>query len=208
MIYLTPFGYDPSHVLSGIVEKGITEKDTVVLVVPETNLEQERFKESKREIENFLETIKNPKLEILTVNHQNFESAVLKITEFISKKEEKIFLNASQAAREVLLSTVIAALFQREKIEDFIIFSNVDRKNIDAELPKPVNMTENQKEHLKAIEEGSTVTKLAKEKGWDKSTASRRVKKLNELNLVKTEKDGRKKIISLTLTGKIYKKIY
>ncbi|MDY6788407.1 MAG: CRISPR-associated CARF protein Csa3 [Candidatus Nanohaloarchaea archaeon] len=203
MIYLTPFGYDPSHVISGIVEKGITDQDTVVLVIPEKNLGDSQFKGGKQEIEKFLDQVGKPDLEILSVDHSNFQEATLEISNFISEAGEKIFLNASQAAREILIATLLACLFQRDKIEDFTIYSNVDRKNLDAELPYPVKLTGDQKNLLKTIQEGITISELAEKLDMDKSTASRRIKKLKENHLVRTEKDGRKKIIQLSFTGKI-----
>jgi len=205
MIYLAPFGFDPSHIISGIAEKGVSEEDKVILIVPEKNTEREEYRQGKKELEKFLDRVGDPALEIVEIDHRKFEEAVVKITKTINAQKEPITLCASQAAREVLLATFIAGMYQRQKIGDVLIFSNVDRRNLEARLPCIVELSDSDKEILQKIEEGEAVNELAEILGVDKSTASRKVKKLEKKDLISTEKQGRKKIIHLGFTGKIYK---
>lgn len=207
MIYLTPFGFDPSHVISGIAENGIKDDDRIVLVIPEENENDERFIRGKQEVENIINSISEAKVEPLKVNHKKFQEAVLIISNFISEQNEKFYLNASQAAREILIATLIASLFQRNKFEDITIFSDVDRSSIDADLPYLREMSENEKHMVAKIEDGITVSQLADKLDVDDSTASRKTQNLENKNIIETEKIGRSKKLRLTFTGKIYKTI-
>lgn len=206
LIYLTPFGFDPSHVISVIVEKGIKDKDRIVLVIPEVNEEDERFIRGKQEVENTIDRISDANIDILKVDHKDFEESVLKISKFISEEKGPFCLNASQAAREILIATLMAALFQRNKFEDFVIFSDVDRRNLkNAELPFPVQLSEKEKKIVKKVRRGITVSELAEALNIDNSTASRKINTLEEKNILKTKKQGRRKKLKLTFTGKIYR---
>jgi len=205
MLYLTPLGYDPSHVISGLVECGVEDDDRVVLVIPETNTGQERYETARQEVEQFLDRVSRADLEVLPVDHTDFEAATLDIAAFIAEQDDEIFLNASQAAREILLATVLACLFRREQVADIVIYSNVDRSNLDAALPFPATVSDSDRDRLASIEEGMSIGEFADARGIDKSTASRRIKSLREQQLIDTTTEGRQKGIYLTFTGKLYR---
>jgi len=194
MIYLAPIGFDPSHIIAGIVEEGISEDDRVVLITPEANLEEQRFREARQEVDSFLETVGKATIETLTVDHTAFEESIITIARFIEEQDEPITLNASQAAREILLATVVAAMIQREEIESVTVFSDVDRQNIEADLPFSVSITENQEAVLAELTEEMKLSELAETLGIDKSTASRRINKMRDDHLIEemTIVDGAK----------------
>jgi CRISPR locus-related DNA-binding protein len=207
VIHLTPIGFDPSHIVAGIVEEGISEDDTVLLLTPEANLDEQRFKEARQEVENFLETIGGAQLDTVTVDHTDFGSTTLEISRLIAEQDEPIFLNASQAAREILLPTVVAAIMQRERIDDILLYSDVDRQSLDADLPFPVELTDAHQQILGLLADKTTIGELAEELDIDKSTVSRKITAMEEKHLVQVSREGRTKQISPSFTGKIYRAI-
>lgn len=203
MIYLAPFGFDTRHVVSSIVEHGISDDDRVVIVAPETNKGDERFESSREKVRQLLADVGDAAFETLFVDHIDFRSTTLEIASFIAEQEDDIFLNASNGAREILLATIFAGMFQREHIAGFDIYSDVDETNIGAELPFPVSVNEDEQQLLRAVSEDITLQELADTLGLEYSTASRRVKRLEEKQLLETEKQGRTKQIRLSFTGEL-----
>lgn len=205
MIHLAPFGYDPSHIIAGIVETGIADDDTVTLIIPEGNEDDERHQQAKNKLEDFLANISDATITTLPVNHKAFHDATLAINDYINNADQPITLYASQGAREILVTTLIASLYAQDNIKETLLYSNIDRRNLQAELPA-VTVDEPNHDLLLSIDDGMNIQELADKTGKDKSTVSRHIKRFEEQHLVTTETQGRKKTIRLAFTGKLLKK--
>jgi len=76
---------------------------------------------------------------------------------------------------------------------------------LSTSVEKLAKITNNRRRILEALKklEGlpSTITKLAKETGMDKSSVSKDVKKLEELGFVRTGRKGRENLVCLTSEG-------
>ena len=204
--YLSLSGFDTTQILSLIVKYGIEKGDTIVLIRPEVE-NDERAQRTIEAVQDLSKQIDSDiTVKIHRVNHLDFESMVLDLTDLIRSTEGKVIANISGGPREIFLPFSIACLMCSNEISITTNFSDVDRTLREVQLPAiRCEIDEKLKMVLKdIIENGPTlVSEVAGRLNVSESTASRQINKLVEIGAVEAKVDGKKKEVKGTLTGKL-----
>jgi CRISPR-associated protein Csa3 len=204
--YISTIGFDISQIISLIVKYGIEKGDRLVLIRPQEENDQ-RAQNSLNEIQGFTNQINHDiRIEIVRVQHDDFEKCVIRLTELIDSSEGEIIANMSGGPRELLVPFVVGCLVKSVKIKKTVIYSDMDRVPREIILP---NITSVLDEKIKNIlldinqNQPTTITGIAERTELSESTISRFIHKLDEIGAVSIIQKGKIKEIKLSLTGNV-----
>jgi CRISPR-associated protein Csa3 len=199
MIIVVTLGFDEKFALRAVSRRGLRPEDEVVILIPKPTDER-----VGRALQNFEEILRkafqNPKISKVYVEVRDFNKALQEIIKaFIKRKESHFLINLSGGLRILILETFISTLLLNLdaeieiEIEDFSGLISFPLK-----ISYPFALDKKDVKILNVLKiNQSDLSKIAKEIGISKTTVWRRLRKLQERNLIKT--DGKK--YSLTEFG-------
>ncbi|MFB6267433.1 MAG: CRISPR-associated CARF protein Csa3 [Halodesulfurarchaeum sp.] len=206
--YISPIGYNSTTVTRPVLSRGIDTGDTVVLLRPGTETDENRAAEAIADVERMLTEIE-PEVDtaIEHVTHDDLETAVLECSEVLRGARPDRIVNLGGGARDVLLPFTIAALTHADLVETAMFFSDIDGSVREWTLPNLLAApSDGALDTLAAIQrEGDAVSipVLTDVKDVSKSTITRHVEELERAGAVATERRGKTKHASITLTGQL-----
>ncbi|QSX00460.1 CRISPR-associated CARF protein Csa3 [Haloterrigena alkaliphila] len=205
--YISTIGYHSTRVMRPILNNGIDADDTVVLLRP---LEDEK-EQSKDAIQDVRQTVRElgPDTTVVTeaIDHDSFETAVLECVDVIEAANGQVILNFDGGPREVFLPFTVAAISRPNLIDQVFQFRDTDQKVRELSLPNLMDrVPEVADETLQAVgelDEEATLPSIAESTGKARSTVGRHLDKLEEANLVRTQKAKKTREVRLTLGGRL-----
>ncbi|WP_214083809.1 CRISPR-associated CARF protein Csa3 [Methanoculleus sp.] len=215
-IYLSPLGFDTTHLVSLLVRLGIESGDRVCLIRPKEG-EDDRALRAIEDVREMLRKISSEiQFDVLRVNNRSFHEMAVTFLDTIrtltdeSTPESKLIVNLSGGPREVLVALSMASFALSSHIHQCAIFSDISREFETIELPHLGSLLE---ERAKAIltdiaAHGPTsMSEISRRLQISESTVSRQCSKLAADKYVIIQQDGRNKIFSLLPKGEIALKI-
>lgn len=206
--YLSPIGYNSTTVTRPVLSRGIDTGDEVVLLRPQTETDENRAAEAINDVERMLTEIE-PEVELAVerLPHDDFEQSVLNSSEMLREAKPERIVNLGGGARDILLPFTIATLTHANLVDTAMFFSDIDGSVREWTMPNLLAATsEGELETLAAIRrEGSSVSipVLTDVRGVSKSTITRHVETLEKAAAVTSERQGKTKYTSITLTGQL-----
>ncbi|RDZ43720.1 CRISPR locus-related DNA-binding protein [Haloferax sp. Atlit-19N] len=206
--YLSPIGFNSTSVTRPLLRHGLDMDDRVVVVRPTEGTDEARSKEAIADVRRLLGEIE-PKisLSVERVPHDEFEEAVLYCRDIIHAAEGELVVNLSGGARDVFLPFATAVLSESDRVSRTLCFSDIDGRVRELSLPNlSVELSESVAKTLAAIEQlgGKTsIPELTETGEQAKSTVTRHVTELESHGAVVSEKQGKIKYVSMTLTGEL-----
>ena len=206
---ISPIGFDTTSVTRTLMNHGLDSDDTVILLQPASATEDTRATDAVADIEQLLQEIDPTiSLQIATLPHDDFETAVLDCSELIRSAEGQLIVSLSGGARDVLLPLTIASVAHSDLIGITYRFSDIDRNVRELLIPNVTsNTSKGAQKTLSAIVDNDgeiSVPNLTEHVDAVKSTVTRHVNALESTGYIKTETVNRTKHVSVTLSGKLY----
>lgn len=207
--YISPIGWNSTSVTRPLLNHGIGTGDSVVLIRPDTDAEDEpRAREAISDVEQMIQEIE-PDVSVTTeqITHSEFSTAVLECSDLLRAAEGKCIVTLGGSARDVLIPFVVAAITHVRLLDAALFFSDIDGTVQEWTLPALTaalkSATRPTLETLRQRGGTASVPTLTDETGRSKSTVTRHVAELADEGLVETWTEGKTKHVRVTLAGKL-----
>ncbi|WP_292410771.1 MULTISPECIES: CRISPR-associated CARF protein Csa3 [unclassified Methanoculleus] len=138
-MYVSPLGFDTSHVLALIVKYRIEAEDGITLLM--SNKVDERSESAFRSLTEMIRAIDSRiTVKKIQLDHSDFPSMVLACIEAINgplhdRPGASIIVNLSGGPREILVALTIASVGSAPKIARVTSYSDVSRQHSEIDLP-------------------------------------------------------------------------
>jgi len=209
--YISPIGFDTTHLLSLLVRFGIESNDSVILIRPIED--DERSFRAIEEIQELTRKIGDGiTIDILKVDHRDFRSMVFafirSIIEAAGKpgSNNKLYVNLSGGPREILIALTTASVTFSDKIDLVTSFSDIGRELQVISLPY-IAYSPDEKEYnlLNDIKKNgpTSYADIASRLQISESTISRQCSRLSGLHWITIESRGKNKYASISPSGEI-----
>lgn len=210
-VYLSPIGFDTTHLLSLLVRYGVESDDRVILV--RSILEDERANRAIEEIEELVKKISDEiSVSVVPVDHGDFTTMVLMFVRVVIEAagvepaRNKVYVNLSGGPREILIALTTACVAVSDRIYQVTSFSDIERSMKVISLPR-ISKAPDEKEYLLLCDikdHGPTsFAEIASRLQVSESTISRQCARLGDLQWISIESRGKNKIATITPSGEI-----
>ncbi|MCK5108880.1 MAG: winged helix-turn-helix transcriptional regulator [Methanosarcinales archaeon] len=231
--YISPLGFETTHIISLIVAHGIEKGDRIIIlrpIVPDPRADHalDDIKDLTGKVDHTIT------VDVVTIDHHDFSAMVLSLMDLIASAAQpattppttqpaapsppvpptpargKVIINLSGGPREILIALTAASITLSELVYKTTNFSDIDRELREIKLPHIVRTPDVKVRQILGdiLENGpTTLTAIASRLGISESTISRSCAKLADMQAVEITPDGRNKQITLTLSGKVLLKV-
>ena len=214
--YLSPLGFDTSHVISLIVRCGIERGDRICLIRPKfgEDTRADRAIETIREMSQKI--IGDISVDVLRIDNRNVEVMILSLLEEIRAStpplcpDGNLTVNLSGGPREVLVALTTATLILAPRIHQCAIFSDIERETAIYKPPRlPFSIDERAFGILTdiAAHGPTSISEIAGRMQVSESTISRVCAKLASEELIHIQQKKRSRIVTLQFNGKVMLKV-
>ncbi len=213
--YISPLGFETTHVISLIVAHGIEKGDRIILLRPITS--DSRADRAVADIMDLTAKVdRTITVDVVPIDHHNFGAMMLSLMDLIASAAPpaisagKVIVNLSGGPREILIALTAASMALSDLIYKTTNFSDIDRELTEIELPhitRQLDKTAGQILRYLVGHEHTTLVEVARRIGASESKISRQSAKLAEMRAVEIVPAGRSKQIAITLSGRALLKI-
>lgn len=206
--YISPIGYNSTTVTRPVLSSGLETGDTVILLRPATETDENRAQEAITDVERMLTEIE-PEVELAVehVPHDDVRRAILDCSDVLRAAAPARIVNLGGGARDVLLPFVVAALTHSGLVDTALFFSDIDGSVREWTLPdllsRPSPGALDTLEAADALGAETTVPALTGHRDVSKSTITRHLEELESVGAVSAWREGKTKHAELTLTGEL-----
>lgn len=207
-VHVSPVGYDSTRVTRPILSEGIDDGDQIILLRPEGQEDDTRASEAIEDIERMVTQVQ-PKVTVTTrtVPSEDFQAAVLECSTLIREVTDDLLINFGGGPREIYLAVATATLAHPDSVDKSLQFSDLDGSVKEIPMPRLIGtVPESAIQTLEAIvqsDSGVGIPDLAEDLDKAKSTISRHVMQLEEIDAVSSEMHGKTKFVSSTFSGEL-----
>ncbi|QXO94209.1 CRISPR locus-related DNA-binding protein [Methanospirillum purgamenti] len=209
--YISPIGFDTTHLLSLLVRFGIESNDSIILIRPIDD--DDRSFRAIEEIQELTRKIGDGiTIDILKVDHRDFMSMVFVFIRSLSESagkpgnNDKLYVNLSGGPREILIALTTASITVSDKIDLVTSFSDIGRDLQIISLPYIANSPDEKEYYLlhDIKKNGPTsFADIASRLQISESTISRQCSRLSGLQWITVESRGKNKFASISPSGEI-----
>lgn len=207
--FVSPIGFNTTSVTRALLDYGIDSEDTVILVRPATETDDNRAAEAVADVQRLLQEIEPQiSVSVYRIPHDDFETAVMECSELIQTASGAIVVSLSGGARDVLLPLTVATMAHRRELESTLGYSDIDGKVRECMLPD-ITATLSQGPHqtlamIGGHESEVSIPNLTERSESAKSTITRHVNTLEADGLVTARLEDRNKYVSITFSGELF----
>ena len=210
--YLSPLGFDTSHVISLIVRCGIERGDRICLIRPEfgKDARADRAIDAVREMSQKISG--DISVDVLRVDNRNVETMILALLDEIRASTPpfhpggSLIVNLSGGPREVLVALTTATLILAPHIHQCAIFSDIERETGIYKPPRlPFSIDERALQILADVDahNPTSISEIARRVQVSESTVSRVCAKLASRELIHVQQEKQSRVVTLQFSGKI-----
>ncbi|MCK4811936.1 MAG: winged helix-turn-helix transcriptional regulator [Methanosarcinales archaeon] len=231
--YISPLGFETTHVISLIVKHGIEKGDRIILLRPiASDSRADRAVEDIKDLTGKVD--RTITVDVVQIDHHDFSAMMLSLMDLIASAAKpdvqpttppttlpaapaplapargKVIVNLSGGPREILIALTAASIALSELVYKTTNFSDIDRELREIELPHIARTPDEKVRQILGdiLKNGPTaLTAIAARLGVSESTISRSCAKLADMYMVEITPVGRSKQIALTLSGKVLLKV-
>lgn len=206
--YISPIGFNTTSVTRALINHGVEGDDTVVLVRPAEETDDNRGAEAVADVEQLLQEIAPTiSVRVEEIPHDEFETAVMQCSEIIQTAESSVVVSLSGGARDVLLPLTVATLAHEQVVESTLGYSDIDGQVREWVLPNiSTTPSDGQRATLAEVAESNpeiSIPELTMRRDSAKSTVTRHVNELEADGFVTARTEDRTKHVSITLAGRL-----
>jgi CRISPR-associated protein Csa3 len=206
--FISPIGFNTTSVTRSLLEHGIDSEDTVQLIRPATETNDNRATEAVEDVKRLLQEIE-PKIVVHTesIPHNDFEDAVMTCSNLLRTAGGEVVVSLSGGARDVLLPLTVATMAHEAAITTTLGYSDIDGQVREFGLPSVSTMpSKGALETLRVVADANssvTLPELSDNLEAVKSTITRHVSSLEDAGYVTSWIKERNKHVSITLSGRL-----
>jgi len=207
--FISPIGFNTTSVTRSLLDHGIDSEDTVQLIRPATETDDNRAAEAVEDVKQLLQEIEPTiSVSVETVPHDDFETAVMVCSDLLRTANGQVVVSLSGGARDVLLPLTVATMAHETTVTTTLGYSDIDGQVRELGLPSvEATISDGAWTTLQAVGDATsevTLPELASSTDSAKSTITRHVTALEDAGYVTSWMDKRKKYVSITLSGRLY----
>lgn len=207
--FISPIGFNTTSVTRSLLDYGIDTGDTVQLIRPATETDDNRAAEAVEDVKQLLQEIEPTiSVSVETVPHDDFENAVMTCSDLLRTASGEVVVSLSGGARDVLLPLTVATMAHEAVVTTTLGYSDIDGQVRDLGLPSiTTTPSEGAQTTLRAITDANssvTLPELANDLEAVKSTITRHVAALEEAGYITAWTENRTKHVAITLSGRLY----
>lgn len=210
--FVSTLGFSANRVTRPIIARGTTAGDTVVLLIPDQSepTAEERTADAVRNVEDTLGGVVRD-LEVITeeLPIDDFPTVTDRVSEILTEGDPPVVCLGA-GATDIVFPTFVAASAHREHVQDFMMFSDIERGGVNPSIPDlTARIPGRTMDVFRALTERmdgppATVSELADEADRSVSTASRHIDALAKEGFVQKNRDEQSITVSLTPTGRLF----
>lgn len=209
-VYISPVGYDSTRVTRPILSEGIDDGDQILLLRPDghEHTNDARASEAINDIERMVNQVQ-PEVAVVTreIPREDFQAAVLECSSLITDISDSLVINFGGGPRDIYLAVAVATMAHLDAVEKSLQFSDLDGSVKEIPIPRiSGTIPESAAETLKIVVEHESrigIPDLADELDKAKSTVSRHVRILEDMDAVSSEMHGKTKYVRATFSGQV-----
>jgi CRISPR-associated protein Csa3 len=199
-VYISPLGFDTSHVVSLIVKYGIEAGDGIILLMSDTR--DERAESAYTSVAEMVHTIDaGIAVRRVHLDHRDFSGMVLACIEAVKGTVRdtpgaSIIVNLSGGPREILVALTVASVSHAPLIAQFTSYSDVSRHLSAIDLPYLTSPLRGRElEVLQDIQDSgpTSISDIAQRVQISESSASRYCARLLSNRLIDQTAQGKSK---------------
>jgi len=205
--FFITLGWTETPALTSVTKHGLQEGDEVYFLVP--SWEDKGVANALSTLKALIERI-SPKIPVeeVRVPIDSFEEGTARILAALLKaqaKGGKLIVNLSGGMRALIVEALMAAMLSG--VEGLVVEVGAEDRSFSVEVTlnawRGMVVEEAQWKLMKALEGRMALSELAGRVGLPLSTSYRLTMALAKMGLVKAEKEGRKRLVSLTSIGRV-----
>lgn len=205
--YLAPLGFDSRRVVRPVLSEGLDESDWVVLLQPANSSDQSE--DAFEEVEDVLtQVVPDLELDSERLPYTDFTETTLLCADLIQAAEGETIVVLGGGAREILLPLTVATFSNENYIDTVLQVGDIDssvRRIPEINLRGDISNAEAAFiADLTELDTPLSISDIATELEKSKSTITRYVKSLESDGFVTSTKQGRKKTVEPTDSGRIF----
>lgn len=198
--FVLPIGYDTRRITRPVVTHGLEKDDTIVLLRPEDDADNEQSSRAIADVEEFLHEIEpNVTIDVQHVNRTDFTRTVNDCSGILSNAENPV-VGLCGGPRDILLPLTVVAAIHADHLQQTYVFSDIDQSVREWALP-PISATvpEAASKTLDAVAEYGpcSLSTLAENANKSKSTVGRHLDTLEETGLVRSWMEGKHRYVEI-----------
>lgn len=208
--YISPIGYDTRRVTRPVINTGLGNDDTVLLLRPDEESDTERATQAIADVRQLLQEIEpGADCVVERVATDAFEGTVRDCCSVLADRsgESELIVSLGGGARDVLLPLTIASLVFTREIDRALFFSDLDSKvrewtlpNLTARIPERTSETF---QTIVTADGWLSLSAIADETDQSKSTVIRHVNDLEGVGIVEADTSGRAKRVRVNFSGEL-----
>jgi len=205
--FIATLGFDSTRVTRPVLTHGLEEQDEIVLIHP-VDHDNARAKEAKDDVRRMVTELQpNVEIRTVTLNPKAFFDGIRQTTAQVDAAEDEIVLILGGGARDIYLPVAFTAFVRQSTIDTTLQFSDITGSVSELAIPNFLHPPgDSVVETLEVIVEGGgevSLSLIADSLGIAKSTVARHVTELEEREFVRSELDGKTKMVNPTEHGRL-----
>jgi CRISPR-associated protein Csa3 len=208
--YISPLGFDTTHIISLIVKHGIEKHDRIILLRPVAS--DSRADRAVEDIKNLTTKIDSAiSLDVVKISpwlwcHNTLIHGSDSLSRPTRHVRQQDYRNLSGGPRDILIALTVASMALSDSIYKTTNWRDIDREFRELELPHIARTPD--KKMRQILDDilkhaPTTLTAIAARLGISESTISRSCAKLANIPAIEITPIGRNKQITLTLSGRV-----
>jgi len=209
-VYITPLGFDTSHILSLLVKYGLEKEDKIVLLM--SNQVDERAESAFENVKEMIHKVgAGITVDRIKLDHNDFSGMILACVGIITNAskedpETSIIVNLSGGPREILVALTIASVSHSPMITHTTCYSDVSRQLSQVDIPYFTSPLQNREiSILSDIKENgpTSITDIAKRLHISESSISRYCARLQSISLINLMAQGKRKLANIRPSAEV-----
>ena len=209
--YISPIGYDTRRVTRPVISTGLSSGDTIRLLRPAAETDEERAAQAIADVEQLLQEIEpNSECVIERISMDSFEETVRDCCTVVGKvpDERETIVSLGGGARDILLPLTISSLVYAHRLDRTLFFSDLDSQVREWSLPtltaQVPERTFETFETLVGAADWRSLSDVATETNQSKSTVIRHVQALEDVGVVESKTVEKTKHVRVSFSGELF----
>lgn len=211
--FISPIGFNTTSVTRTLLAHGLSNNDSVKLIRPAIETDDDRAAEAVADVEQLLQEIKpNITVSVTEIPHDDFATGVMMCSDLLVEAPDEIVVSLSGGARDILLPLTVATMVHSDDIQTVYGYSDIDGQARELDLPSVTDvLSDGAHQTLTTVADADksiSIPELTTRLDGVKSTITRHINTLENIGYVTSRTENRTKYVSITLSGKLYLATY
>lgn len=204
--FILPIGYDTRRITRPVVTHGVDADDTIVLLRPKDDADNEQSSRAIADVKEFLHEIEpNVTIDVQHVSREDFTQTVTDCSNILGSAENPV-VGLCGGPRDILLPLTVVAAIHADDLQQTYVFSDIDQSVQEWTLP-PITATASDatSKTLDAVAEYGpcSLSALAENTNKSKSTVGRHLDTLEEAGLVRSWMEGKHRHVEIADAARV-----